>query len=188
MGNLKISALLLFAMATLHCGISESMDYIEGNCNEVIKLPCKATDRTTTYRYAMWYKMKDIPIIKRKKREYTNYTNSTSFFLGENETLEVHNVQPSDSGEYKCYLAADVGSQNYYSFIKLNVSASECLDVSTVYPSTTNPVYCPVVEELTVHWAVIGLSLFSMAKIILCIVAVGQARTIAKNGRWSDNN
>lgn len=52
------AALLLFAMTALHCGISESMDYIEGNCNDVIKLPCKATNQTTTYRYAIWYKMK----------------------------------------------------------------------------------------------------------------------------------
>jgi len=51
------TALLLFAMAALHCGISESVDFIEGNCNDVIRLPCKATDRTTTYRYVIWYKI-----------------------------------------------------------------------------------------------------------------------------------
>lgn len=173
MGNQNISALLLFAMAALHCGISESMDSIKGTCNDVIRLPCKATDRTT-YRYVIWYKMESpaTPIIKRKNGEYT-YFNITSVSLGEKEALELHNVQPSDSGEYRCFLGAEVGGRNDESFIRLNIS--ECLhDVSTVYPSTMIPDdSCPAVEDTTVHWAVLCLSLFSMAKIILCIAAVG---------------
>ncbi|KAK7146135.1 hypothetical protein R3I93_013770 [Phoxinus phoxinus] len=175
MGKQNISALLLFAMAALHCGISESMDSIKGNCNDVVRLPCKATDRTTTYRYVIWYKIErtPIPIIKRKNGVDTHFSNFTSVSLGEKVALELHNVQPSDSGEYKCYLAAEVGGRNDDSFITLNIS--ECLqEVSTVYPSTMIPDdTCPAVEDITVLWAVLGLSLFSMAKIILCIVTVG---------------
>lgn len=48
--------LLLFAMAALHCGVSEDIEVIKGNCNDDISLPCKATNRTKTYRYIMWYK------------------------------------------------------------------------------------------------------------------------------------
>ncbi|XP_056093495.1 uncharacterized protein LOC130072428 isoform X2 [Rhinichthys klamathensis goyatoka] len=163
-------------MAALHCGISESVDSIEGSCNDVIRLPCKATDRTTTYRYVIWYRIesKPIPIIKRKNGEDTTFNNLTSVSLGEKEELKLHNVQPSDSGEYKCYLAAEVGGRNDDSFIRLNIS--ECLDVtvSTVYPSTMiHDDSFPAAEDTTVHWVVLCLSLFSMAKIILCIVTVG---------------
>ncbi|CAM4716108.1 unnamed protein product [Leuciscus chuanchicus] len=174
MGNQNILALLLFAMAALHCGISESMDFIKGNCNDVIRLPCKAANRTTTYRYVIWYKIESTanPIIKRKNGEDTIFTNFTSVSLREKEALEFQNVQPSDSGEYKCYLAAEVGGRNDESSIRLNIS--ECLHVSTVYPSTMIPDdSCPAVDDITVNWAVLGLSLFSMAKIILCIVTVG---------------
>ncbi|KAI2661602.1 Protein sidekick-1 [Labeo rohita] len=162
--------LLLFAMAALHCGVSEDIEVIKGNCNDDISLPCKATNRTKTYRYIMWYKTEKLPIIKRKNNNYTHY-NFTSISLRDKETLVLHKVQPSDSGKYRCYLAAEVGGQNDESFIELNIS--EC--VSTVYPITTIPATadpCPAVEELTVPWAVIGLSLISVAKIILCIVTV----------------
>ncbi|RXN18431.1 CD83 antigen-like protein [Labeo rohita] len=170
MRKLKISELLLFAMAALHCGVSEDIEVIKGNCNDDISLPCKATNRTKTYRYIMWYKTEKLPIIKRKNNNYTHY-NFTSISLRDKETLVLHKVQPSDSGKYRCYLAAEVGGQNDESFIELNIS--EC--VSTVYPITTIPATadpCPAVEELTVPWAVIGLSLISVAKIILCIVTV----------------
>ncbi|XP_016331680.1 uncharacterized protein LOC107680340 [Sinocyclocheilus anshuiensis] len=173
MTNLKISELLLFAMAALHRGTSEDMDFIMGNCNDIIRLPCKATDRTKTYRYVMWYKAESLPIIKKKNLEYTYYNNLTSVSLGNKETLVLHNVQSSDSGEYKCYLAAEVGGRNDHSLIGLNIS--ECLNMSTVYPITTTiPAdSCPVVAELTVPWAVIGFSLISMTKVILCIITVG---------------
>ncbi|XP_067268718.1 uncharacterized protein [Pseudorasbora parva] len=178
MANLKISGLLLFAMVALHCGKSDSMDSIEGNCNDDIRLPCKATDRTKKYRYIMWYKTERVPVIKKKNGEYTYY-NFTSVSLGEKGALELSNVQPSTSGVYKCYLAADVGGQNDESYISLNIS--ECLDVSTpntVYstampPSVAIPTEsCSALEELTVSWAVLGLFLFSICKIILCIVTV----------------
>ncbi len=48
--------LLLFAMAALHCGITEGINFIMGNCNDTISLPCTATIRTQNYRYVMWYK------------------------------------------------------------------------------------------------------------------------------------
>ncbi|XP_026101035.1 uncharacterized protein LOC113072103 isoform X2 [Carassius auratus] len=170
MGNLKISELLLFAIAALHCGTSE--DFIMGNCNDTIRLPCEATDRTKMYRYIMWYKTES-PIIKRKNQEYTYYSNVTSFSLGLDEALVLHNVQSSDSGEYKCYLAAEVGGRNDQSSIRLNIS--ECLNVSTVKPITTMipAESCPAVAELTVPWAVIGFSLISLSKVIFCIITVG---------------
>ncbi|XP_026125893.1 uncharacterized protein LOC113107522 [Carassius auratus] len=172
MRNMKIPELLLFAMAALHCGITEEIDFIMGNCNDVIRLPCTATDQTKTYRYVMWYKNDNVPIIKRKKDEYAYY-NLTNISLEDKETLVLKNTQPSDSGEYKCFLAAEVGGQNDESIVGLNIS--ECLDVSTVYPITTMipAESCPAVEELTVPWAVIGFSLISITKIILCIVTVG---------------
>lgn len=36
----------------------------------------------------------------------------------------LHNVQSSDSGEYKCYLAAEVGGRNDHSLIGLNISGN----------------------------------------------------------------
>ncbi|KAK2898670.1 hypothetical protein Q8A67_010088 [Cirrhinus molitorella] len=173
MTKLKIAELLLFAMAAFHCGISEDIEVIMGNCNDNISLPCKATNRTNTYRYIMWYKSEKFPIIKRKNNDYTYY-NFTSISLENKETLVLHKVQPSHSGKYRCYLAADVGGQNDESFIELNIS--ECLNVSTVYPIPTPTILadsCPDVEELTLPWAVIGLSLISVTKIVLCIITVG---------------
>ncbi|XP_018921482.1 uncharacterized protein LOC109048248 isoform X2 [Cyprinus carpio] len=170
---MMLHELLLFAMTALHCGTSKDMDFITGNCNDTIRLPCKATDRTSTYRYVMWYKKESFPIIKRKKEEYTYYNNITSVSLENKETLVLHNVQSSDSGEYKCYLAAEVGGRNDHSLIGLNIS--ECLNVSTVYPiNTMTPSdSCPTVAELTVPWAVIGFSFISVTKVILCIITVG---------------
>lgn len=66
-------------------------------------------------------------------------------------------------------------------------SFSECLNVSTVYPSTVIPEdSCPAVDDITVNWAVLGLSLFSMAKIILCIVTVGVSIIAAPIGETND--
>ncbi|KTF84470.1 hypothetical protein cypCar_00002157 [Cyprinus carpio] len=123
MRNMKIAELLLFAMAALHCGITEDIDFIVGNCNDILRLPCTATDRTKTYRYVMWYKNNNIPVVKRKKHDITYY-NMTNVFLEDKETLLLNKVQPSDSGTYKCYLAAEVGGQNDDSFIGLNVSGN----------------------------------------------------------------
>ncbi|XP_051525243.1 uncharacterized protein LOC127424264 isoform X2 [Myxocyprinus asiaticus] len=177
MRNRRILAFLLFVTAALHCEILEGMDSIEGKCNDEIILPCKATDQTDKYRYAIWRKKNthgapDTPIIKKKNHNITHYYMLTSVSLKGKESLELHNVMPSDSGVYECYLAADVGGRNQASLIRLNIS--ECVHVRTVYPTTmvTN-MSCPAVVEFSVPWAVLGLSLFSLAKIILCIVAVG---------------
>ncbi|KAF4109880.1 hypothetical protein G5714_009132 [Onychostoma macrolepis] len=172
MRNMKISELLWFAMAALHCGITEDINFIMGNCNDTIRLPCTATNRTKSYRYVMWYKTDNLPIIKRKKTEFAYY-NLTNVSLELDETLVLKNVQPSDSGLYRCYLAAEVGGRNDESLIGLNIS--ECLDVSTGYfIATMIPTdSCPAVKELTVSWAVIVLSLISVSKLILCIATVG---------------
>lgn len=152
------------------------MDSIDGSCSDVIGLPCKATDRTNKYRYIMWYKKtseKNLTAIIKKKSgsitHYNNYSNSAS--LGEKETLELHRTNPLDSGVYKCYLAADVGGQNEESYIRLNIS--ECVYLSTLQPSTVTAVSCPDVSEFSVSWALLGFSLISMTKIILCIITVG---------------
>ncbi|MCJ8734844.1 hypothetical protein PDJAM_G00239920 [Pangasius djambal] len=38
------------------------------------------------------------------------------------DTLVLQNVQPSDSGYYQCFLAAEVGKKDRQSFISLTVS------------------------------------------------------------------
>ncbi|XP_051965133.1 uncharacterized protein LOC127631163 [Xyrauchen texanus] len=175
MKNHRTSAFLLFVTAALHCEIVDSIDSVEGKCKDEIILPCKATNQTDNYRYAIWRKKnthgrQDTAIIKKKNGIITHYYNSTSVFLKSKEALELHNVTPSDSGLYECFLAADVGGQNQVSLIRLNIS--ECVYVRsarTVYPTTS----CPDVVEFSGQWAVLSLSLFSLAKIILCIVAVG---------------
>ncbi|XP_009302334.1 uncharacterized protein isoform X2 [Danio rerio] len=155
MSYTKISALLLFTMTALHWETTIGFVVIDGNCNDVIRLPCKATNQTKKFRYVIWYKVLEIensPIIKKRGNEvtYFNSTNNlTSVFLGEKETLELHNVQPSDSGTYRCYLAANAGGQNYDSFIGLNIS------------------------DLSTSWAAVSFILISVTKIILCIIAVG---------------
>ncbi|KAI7797646.1 hypothetical protein IRJ41_019530, partial [Triplophysa rosa] len=170
------AAFLLFITATLLCGILKGMDSIEGNCNDVIRLPCKAIDQTNKYRYSMWYKVitkkNRKAIIKKKSSDittYNNYNNSAS--LGEKETLELQRINLNHSGVYVCYLAADVGGQNVESFIRLNIS--ECMYLSTFQPSTVTAVFCPSVFEFSVSWALLGFSLISLTKIILCIITVG---------------
>lgn len=169
MTNQKISAFLLFITSALLCGMLDGMDSIEGNCNDVIRLPCEATSRTKNYRYSMWYKItkqEKLAIIKKKTNNITTYNNYSASF-GDNETLELHSVNPLDSGVYECYLAAAIGGQNVESSIRLNIS--ECTYLTTLRP-TTAP--CPELQ-VPVSWALLGFSLISLVKIILCIVTVG---------------
>ncbi|XP_056585627.1 uncharacterized protein LOC130407021 [Triplophysa dalaica] len=179
------SAFLLFITATLFCGKLKGMDSIEGNCNDVIRLPCKAIDQTNKYRYSMWYKIitekNRTAIIKKKSGDithYNNYNNSAS--LGEKETLELQRINLNLSGIYLCYLAADVGGQNVESFIRLNIS--ECMYLSTSQPSTVTAVYCPSVLEFSVPWALLGFFLISLTKIILCIITVGVCNRVILRG------
>ncbi|XP_056320454.1 uncharacterized protein LOC130234198 [Danio aesculapii] len=178
MRDTKISALLLFTMAALYWERTIGFTVINGNCNDVIRLPCKATNQTKKFRYVIWYKVLEIensPIIKKRGKEVTYFnstSNLTSVFLGEKETLELHNVQPSDSGTYRCYLAANVGGQNYDSFIGLNIS--ECVQMSTVYPSTIIATdSCSAATDLSTSWTAVSFILISVTKIILCIIVVG---------------
>nr|XP_055024417.1 uncharacterized protein LOC129414397 isoform X3 [Misgurnus anguillicaudatus]XP_055024418.1 uncharacterized protein LOC129414397 isoform X3 [Misgurnus anguillicaudatus] len=162
-------AFLLFITSALLCGTLDGMDSIEGNCNDVIRLPCKATSRTNKYRYSMWYKVikqERIAIIKKKNYNISTY-NNYSASLGDKETLVLHSVNPLDSGVYECYLAADVGGQNVESSVRLNIS--ECTYLTTLRPTTA-----PCHElQLPVSWVLLGFSLISLVKIILCIVSVG---------------
>lgn len=53
---------------------------------------------------------------------YKNYENRTDVFLTEEGSLVLKNVNFSQAGIYKCYLAGKVGHKNNISFIILNIS------------------------------------------------------------------
>ncbi|TRY57617.1 hypothetical protein DNTS_021051 [Danionella cerebrum] len=167
----------------MHYGFS--MDLTEGKCNSVIRLPCKATDTNSMYRYVIWYKMSDpkpTTLLKRKNDDkeptYYNSYNSTSLSVEDKETLKFHSAQPSDSGKYQCYLAAEIGGQNGESNIALNIS--ECLQ-NTVFP-TTMAVSHPIMRttdsysnnsDVPFTLVMLGFFLISVTKILLSIATVG---------------
>ncbi|XP_053360819.1 uncharacterized protein LOC128530750 [Clarias gariepinus] len=157
-------------MLVLHCwtGLSQHVPIIPADCNKNIILPCSVSDPGRGYRYIVWYR-NDTAIIKRKNVEVTFYNKSSPASLGVHDTLVLLNVQPSDSGYYHCFLAAEVGQKDRQSYVGLTVS--ECVTVSPT--RTTFEEECTHKQvEVSVLWLLLGFSLFSMIKIIFCIITV----------------
>lgn len=111
-------------MLVLCCwsGLSQNVPAsITANCNEDISLPCRVSNPGSNYRYIVWYR-NITAVIKRKFNEVTFYNKSSPASLGVQDTLVLQNVQPSDSGYYQCFLAAEVGQKDKQSFVSLTVS------------------------------------------------------------------
>lgn len=99
-------------------------------CNEDVNLPCRASESGSRYRYMVWYR-DSTAIIKRKANEVTFYNKSSLASLGVQDALVLQNVQPSDSGYYQCFLAADVGDKDRQSYVSLSV-AGVCKFTQTI--------------------------------------------------------
>ncbi|MCI4380730.1 hypothetical protein PGIGA_G00243300 [Pangasianodon gigas] len=149
-------------------GLSQQVPFIPANCNDDIRLPCSVSDPGSNYRYMVWYR-NDTAIIKRKINEVTFYNKSSPASLGVQDTLVLQNVQPSDSGYYQCFLAAEVGKKDRQSFVSLTVS--ECVTVSPTWTTSGNLCILDVVE-ISVLWSLTGFSLISLSKIIFCFIIV----------------
>ncbi|XP_027022346.2 uncharacterized protein LOC113655790 isoform X2 [Tachysurus fulvidraco] len=152
----------------LHCCSVLSQHSILAKCNEDISLPCSVSEQGGTYRYMVWYR-NDTAIIKKKLNDVTFYNKSSPASLGVRDTLVLQNVQTSDSGYYQCFLAADVGQRDRQSDVSLTVS--ECVTVRPTWISTEDQCTLDVVE-VSIMWSLLGFTLISISKVILCTIIV----------------
>lgn len=119
--NCKFCCFAAWILVLVLCCWSGLSQNVTANCNEDIKLPCSVSYPGINYRYLVWYR--DVTaIIKRKLNNVTFYNKSSPASLGVQDTLVLLNVQPSDSGYYQCFLAAEVGQKDRQSYVSLTVS------------------------------------------------------------------
>ncbi|XP_076845690.1 uncharacterized protein LOC143490982 [Brachyhypopomus gauderio] len=142
-----------------------STTHVQVRHSDDIELPCTARNQNNKYRYIVWFR-DQTAIIKRKSNEVTFFNNSSPASLGVRESLVLRNVQLFESGWYKCFLGADIGSRDVESFVSLNVS--DHIPATTV-PTSTCP-FTPV--EVSAAWTPLGFLILSVAKVIFCSVAV----------------
>ncbi|KAI4885595.1 hypothetical protein NFI96_013027 [Prochilodus magdalenae] len=152
----------------LHSGMVKCMAPIQANCNDNVRLPCTVREHQDKYRYIIWYR-NNTAIIKRKNNSMTFYNKSSPASLGEGEALVLQQVKPYDSGQYQCFLAADIGGKDIESHVLLSVS--EC---TTMHPTTTCvPNMCHYdMVEIPALWAVLPFILFCLFKVGLCFISI----------------
>ncbi|XP_072537691.1 uncharacterized protein [Salminus brasiliensis] len=165
----------------LHCGTLEGMYSIQASCNDDVTLPCQVRDATDKYRYIVWYR-NNIAVIKRKNNDVTFYNKSSPASLGVKESLVLRQVQPNDTGQYQCFLAADIGAKDIESYVSLVVS--ECETMVPTELSTADPLLsCPVhVLEIPALWAVLPFILFCLIKVGLCFIATLVCKKMSGSG------
>uniref|UniRef100_A0A4W4DSA7 Ig-like domain-containing protein n=1 Tax=Electrophorus electricus TaxID=8005 RepID=A0A4W4DSA7_ELEEL len=145
---------------------------IQASCNDDIELPCTARDHMVKYRYIVWFK-DSIAIIKRKSNEVTIYNNSSPASLGVRETLVLQNVQPLDSGQYRCSLGADIGGRDMDSHVSFTVSGVCGITLTVLLASTVLTSTCPfTLEEVSDMWLLLFFLILGVAKVVICSTAI----------------
>ncbi|KAL6459061.1 hypothetical protein MHYP_G00325330 [Metynnis hypsauchen] len=163
----------------LHSGIVDSIDSVQASCNDDVTLPCAVRQQQNKYRYIVWYRQ-NIAILKRKNNEVTFYNKSSPASLGVREALVLQQVQPYDSGQYQCFLAADIGEKDAESYVSLNVS--ECPTMRPTWPTTSNQCLFEVVE-IPALWAVLPFILLCLVKVAICFITILVCQKIRGSGK-----
>ncbi|XP_053281463.1 uncharacterized protein LOC128442876 isoform X3 [Pleuronectes platessa] len=117
---------------------TQSSAGIQAVCGGDVSLPCRYEDiESINFISVTWYKLNNQSrngIILRKKRENrtTAFTSARASDFGDKYSLMLRNVTPEDSGNYDCYIAANIGGTNRNSYVYLTVQ--DC-----VTPTTSSP-------------------------------------------------
>ncbi|KAL4623718.1 hypothetical protein GN956_G18312 [Arapaima gigas] len=119
---------------------SEGLHKVQARCSSSATLPCSLTVKTSSYRYAAWYKVNDgnkVGIIRKSKDgNVLRYDYRRAASLGDSEALVLPWVLPEDSGVYECMLGANIGQKNQMLSVHLNVS--ECATTAAPTPLLMN--------------------------------------------------
>ncbi|KAF5889185.1 leucine-rich repeat-containing protein 24-like, partial [Clarias magur] len=166
-----------------------SQEVIQSDYNTIATLPCHALSYSKYYTSINWHKVhpNQEGIIRKLTREkktqlYQNYVNRTDVTLTEDGSLVLSNVNVTQAGTYRCYLAGKVGHRNNESFVMLNISERHTettppLNVTTTYLNFTwkNPSQLELVSPVDVSplSVMIGFFSLSLSKVLLCFVCVG---------------
>uniref|UniRef100_A0A8C9U491 Si:dkey-109a10.2 n=1 Tax=Scleropages formosus TaxID=113540 RepID=A0A8C9U491_SCLFO len=165
---------------TLGWAFSTDLHKVQARCNDTITLPCSLTENTSDYRYAVWYKLNFTRLegIVRKSRNgpIQPYDYRREARLGDSEALVLPWVQPEDSGEYQCMLGADIGKQNQFLNILLNVSECVATSAPTFAPvimaTNSNCVFDGSYMELSPARILSGFSVLGLVKAMLCLLSI----------------
>ncbi|KAF5889186.1 leucine-rich repeat-containing protein 24-like, partial [Clarias magur] len=167
----------------------EVTSIIQSDYNTIATLPCHALSYSKHYTSINWYKIhpNQEGIIRKSTKEnktelYQNYVNRTDVALTEDGSLVLSNVNFTQAGTYRCYLAGKVGHRSNDSFVTLNISERHTettlpLNVTTTYLNFTwkNPSQLQLVLPVDVSplSVMIGFFSLSLSKVLLCFMYVG---------------
>ncbi|XP_064155246.1 uncharacterized protein LOC135234501 isoform X2 [Anguilla rostrata] len=190
----------LFVVGILRC--SESLNSVNSECGENITLPCDATRRSKQYRSVTWYKVSGTRtgIIRKAQDRVQQFKAARMAEFGHDESLLVPGVRPEDSGDYECFLSANVGGENKES--KLHLSVSECVTPADTTLADTTPVdttpaalvtltgmmscfTAPCMDqvvEVSLVLVVTSFSVIAFVKVILSIFSVWVLLLIRRRG------
>ncbi|XP_060788193.1 uncharacterized protein LOC132893270 [Neoarius graeffei] len=201
---------LYLAIYTALCYTSEETIMISLEVQSEFKttatLKCPEIFDSNRYTSITWYK--DSPdsegIIRKSSRQgklerYKNYMNRSDVSLTEEGFLVLENVDFSQAGTYKCYLAGKIGSKNNELFVRLNVTervskTTPALDVTSSFAcaSTGNSSIPHMVQPIDVRpfSVLVGFFSLSLSKVLLCFVSVWGVANFKKHQRrkWKVEN
>ncbi|XP_053281462.1 uncharacterized protein LOC128442876 isoform X2 [Pleuronectes platessa] len=113
---------------------TQSSAGIQAVCGGDVSLPCRYEDiESINFISVTWYKLNNQSrngIILRKKRENrtTAFTSARASDFGDKYSLMLRNVTPEDSGNYDCYIAANIGGTNRNSYVYLTVQGKGAVE------------------------------------------------------------
>ncbi|XP_058860434.1 uncharacterized protein LOC131702176 [Acipenser ruthenus] len=187
--TLHSRAVTLFLCAMVLRSISsQHHDTVTAQCGDTVSLPCRAIERSSSYRTATWYKMNSTHqtgILRKASSKVTPYILfNRKASLGEREALVLSDVRPGDSGMYQCYLSAQLGGTNQQTSIHLEVqecvtalstSPVQWVSSATLSPSGNTTARCELqVTEVSISMLVVGFAGVGLIKVVLSVcITVG---------------
>ncbi|XP_035511967.1 uncharacterized protein LOC118323980 [Morone saxatilis] len=182
-----LQKVLFIKLLLVHYATQTSSE-ITAACDEDVQLKCPSLESgLTDFLSVTWYKFNQSKrgIIRRGKNDKVpqsyNFPRPASF--GEKHSLLLTRVTPEDSGNYECSISANVGGQNQYDKVILNVNVcatqADLTTVTNVLNTTHYDSLChkPAVD-LPVMWTITGYVAVGLAKIILSIISIWVIRAL----------
>ncbi|XP_062248788.1 uncharacterized protein LOC133957298 isoform X4 [Platichthys flesus] len=163
---------------------TQSTAGIQAVCGGDVSLPCLYEDiESMDFISLAWYKVSRPLQLNNQSRNgiirWKTRGNVTSAYslaraadFGDKYSLMLRNVTPEDSGNYDCYISANIGGTNRNSYVYLTVQ--DC-----VTPTTSSPPPNAQVKELSVLWSILGFVAVGLIKVILSIISIWVIGVIA---------